>query len=185
MGNFASKGESYSKPESDDRFPLKTVFDTTIKTVNAGLADRYTKTESDDRYPLTTELKTGLAADFNQMETKRRDLEVKLNNTQNELSATKTEIINQIKSLASAENVYTKTDADTTFLKKVDAANMVSDYATVAFVTNKFAEMEKSVTTGGLNIGGYSLTNTDSQLCLKKNDGTQSFCFDGKIVIQK
>lgn len=86
-------------------------------------------------------------------------------------------------------NTYTKSEFDSTFLKKVDAANMYqpigSEFASISFVNNKFAELEKSIKTDVINLGEYSITNTNSQLCLKRKNETQSFCFDGKIVIKK
>jgi hypothetical protein len=158
MGNFATKGDSYTKPESDERYPLKTAIEAAIKAANDGLTARYTKAESDGRYPT---LATYNAA-------------IKSGND----------------GLAAR---YTKTDSDDMFLKKVDAANIYQpiggtsvQYASVSFVNDKFTGLEKSVKTDAINLGDYSLTtNTESQLCLKRKDGAQAFCFDGKIVIQK
>lgn len=160
MGNYASVGDSYTKGESDERYPLNTEFKTAIKAGNDGLIQRYTKTESDNLFqPKGT-------------------------------YATLSDIENKIKSFPSVDNVYTKTESDSAFLKKVDAANLYQpiggEYAKIAFVNDKFAGLEKSIKTQSINLGDYSLeTNAESQLCLKRKDGVQTFCFDGKIVIKK
>ena len=60
------------------------------------------------------------------------------------------------------------------------------EYASISFVNDKFSGLEKSIKTQAINLGEYSLeTNAESQLCLKRKDGGQTFCFDGKIVIKK
>lgn len=156
MGNYASIGDSYTKDESDVRYPLKAALDAAIEKSNIGLNARYTKTESD----------------------------LKFQEKGNYLTKA------DISSIPSKENIYTKTDSDATFLKKIDAANMYqpigNEYASISFVNDKFLGLEKSIKTQAINLGEYSLeTNPESQLCLKRKDGTQTFCFDGKIVIKK
>ena len=160
MGNYASVGDSYTKSDSDGRYPLKTALDVAIENSNTGLAARYTKTESDLKFQ-----EKGNYATLSDVESK-------------------------MKLFPSVDNIYTKTDSDSTFLKKIDAANMYQplggEYASVSFVNNKFAGLEKSIKTDAINLGEYSLsTNTESQLCLKRKDDTQTFCFDGKIIIKK
>jgi len=164
---------------------LKTVFDTAIKTANDDLADRYTKTESDARYPLTTELKTGLAADFNQMETKRRELEVKLNNTQNELSAdlqnryTKTESDARYPALAtyntdkaSANNSftsinealtarYTKTESDALYPALATYNTAINDRYTKAEVDNRTNAINTTINNG--LTARYTKTESDAR----------------------
>lgn len=161
MGNYASVGDSYTKGESDGRYPLKLDLDAAIEKSNTELAARYTKTESNNLFQPKGDYQ--LAGNY----------------------LTKADI----SSFPSIDNVYTKTDSDTTFLKKVDAANMYQpiggEYASISFVNDKFSGLEKAIKTQSINLGEYSLENKDSQLCLKKKDETQSFCFDGKIVIKK
>ena len=156
MGNYPSKGDSYSKGESDRRYPEISIYDAAIKASNDGLAQRYTKSESDNLFQEKGNYAT----------------------------------LSDIKSLPSVDNIYTKTESDSAFLKKVDAANLYQpiggEYAKISFVNDKFSGLEKSIKTQAINLGDYSIeTNAESQLCLKRNDGSQSFCFDGKIVIQK
>ena len=162
MGNYASVGDSYTKGESDGRYPLNTDFENAIKASNDGLTQRYTKTESDLKFQEKGNYQ--LAGNY----------------------LTKADI----SSFPSIDNVYTKTESDSAFLKKVDAANLYQpiggEYAKIAFVNDKFAGLEKTIKTQSINLGDYSLeTNAESQLCLKRKDGVQTFCFDGKIVIKK
>ena len=93
MGNFATKGDSYTKPESDGRYPLKTA-------VDAGFGARYTKTESDARYPLTTNITSA----FQGVDTKQRELENKINTTSSEITT-------------SLADRYTKTEANDLYSK--------------------------------------------------------------------
>lgn len=157
MGNYASKGESYTKPESNELFVEKTVFENSIKTTNNALETRYTKSETDNKFQIKGDYSTKL--DFENA-------------------------VQQIKSLASTDNIYSKSDADNKFLNKIDAANMFKDYALISFVNDKFANLNNEIKTNRLNIGDYYITNDNSQMCIGKNDG-QTFCFDGKIIIKK
>ena len=98
MGNYASVGDSYTKGESDGRYPLNTDFENAIKASNDGLTQRYTKTESDNLFqPKGT-------------------------------YATLSDIENKVKSFPSVDNVYTKVDSDGKFQPKGDYALVGASY---------------------------------------------------------
>ena len=115
MGNYASKGDSYSKGESDDLFQPKGDYATTVDFENKiksfpTIDNIYTKTESDTSFQPKGNYSL-LGDSYTKSES---DTKFQLKGDY----ATTVDFENKIKSFPTIDNIYTKTESDTKFQPK-------------------------------------------------------------------
>ena len=115
MGNYASKGDSYSKGESDDLFQPKGDYATTVDFENKiksfpTIDNIYTKTESDTKFQPKGNYSL-LGDSYTKSES---DTKFQLKGDY----ATTVDFENKIKSFPTIDNIYTKTESDTKFQPK-------------------------------------------------------------------
>lgn len=84
-GNYALVGASYTKAESDGRYPALATYNAAIKSVNDGLVDRYTKGQSDTTFATKTDLNNAATSATNTFETKTRVQSLVSTNTLNDV----------------------------------------------------------------------------------------------------
>ena len=126
MGNYASKGESYSKRESDDLFQSKGDYATTVDFENKiksfpTIDNIYTKTESDTSFQPKGNYSL-LGDSYTKSES---DTKFQLKGDY----ATTVDFENKIKSFPTIDNIYTKTESDTKFQPKGDYSLLGDSYS--------------------------------------------------------
>ena len=126
MGNYASKGESYSKRESDDLFQSKGDYATTVDFENKiksfpTIDNIYTKTESDTSFQPKGNYSL-LGDSYTKSES---DTKFQLKGDY----ATTVDFENKIKSFPTIDNIYTKTESDTKFQPKGNYSLLGDSYS--------------------------------------------------------